>query len=216
MKMKMSTKKMTALAMCAAISYLVMVFGRIPIVLFLKFDPKDAVLAITTLIFGLVPSLLVTAVVCLVEFFTVSDTGFWGLLMNFVGSAAFIVPLATMVNRKDDTKWTALALLVSTLVMTFIMLAWNIVITPIYMKVPFAEVKKLLLPAILPFNIFKGLLNSALTFVALPIVPRLKKTLDLQDEEANHIGIGQVAWISSLLLVSALIIYYALNSPMGK
>ena len=214
--MKLSTKKLTALAMCAAISYLAMVFGRIPIVLFLKFDPKDFILATTTLVFGLVPSLLVTLVVCLVEMFTVSDTGLLGFFMNLIASAAFIIPFSVLVRDRKDAKMTLLALLVSTIAMTVIMLAWNIVITPIYMHVPVEKVLGLLFTAILPFNIFKGLVNSALTFVTLPLVPRLQSIVGIENDDVKKINLSQVAWISALMLVSALVIYYVLNSPMGK
>lgn len=211
MKMKLSTKRLTALAMCAAISYVVMVFGRIPIVLFLKFDPKDFVLATTTLVFGLAPSLLVTFVVCLVELFTVSDTGLLGFFMNLIASSAFIIPLSVMVKDRKDTKRTLLALITSTLIMTVIMLAWNIVITPIYMEVSVEQVMGLLFTAILPFNIFKGLVNSALTFIALPLVPRLQEIVGVKSDEVKRINASKAILIAVVLLVSALIIYFAIN-----
>lgn len=211
MKMKLSTRKLTALAMCAAISYVVMVFGRIPIVLFLKFDPKDFILATTSLVFGLVPSLLVALVVCLVEMFTVSSTGLLGFFMNIIASAAFVIPLSVLVKDRRDAKRTLFALFISIITMTVIMLAWNIVITPIYMKVPVEKVLELLFSAILPFNLFKGLVNSALTFITLPLVPRLQRIVGIENEDVKTISVFQVAWISALLLVSALVIYYAVN-----
>lgn len=209
--MKLSTKRLTALAMCVAISYVVMVFGRIPIVLFLKFDPKDFILATTALVFGLVPSLLVTLVVCLLELVTVSDTGILGFLMNFIASAAFIIPLSVMVKNKKDTKTTLIALVVSTILMTIIMAAWNIVITPIYMKVPVEKVIGLLFTAIIPFNIFKGLVNSALTFVALPFVPRLQDIVGIENDEVKTIKGSQTIIISAVFFVAAIIIYFAIN-----
>lgn len=209
--MKLSTKRLTALAMCVAISYVVMVFGRIPIVLFLKFDPKDFILATTALVFGLVPSLLVTLVVCLLELVTVSDTGILGFLMNFIASAAFIIPLSVMVKNKKDTKTTLIALVVSTILMTIIMAAWNIVITPIYMKVPVEKVIGLLFTAIIPFNIFKGLVNSALTFVALPFVPRLQDIVGIENDEVKTIKGSQAIIISAVFFVAAIIIYFAIN-----
>ena len=45
-KRKLDTKKLTVLAMLAALSFIVMVVGRIPVVLFLKYDPKDVVITI--------------------------------------------------------------------------------------------------------------------------------------------------------------------------
>jgi len=38
--------------MLCALAYVVVVVGRIPIILFLKYDPKDVIIAIGGLIFG--------------------------------------------------------------------------------------------------------------------------------------------------------------------
>ena len=48
--MNNKTKKMTTVAMLCAIAYVVMAVGRIPIVLFLKYDPKDVVITLGGLI----------------------------------------------------------------------------------------------------------------------------------------------------------------------
>lgn len=37
------TKKLTTIAMLCAITYVVMAVGRIPVVLFLKYDPSDVI-----------------------------------------------------------------------------------------------------------------------------------------------------------------------------
>lgn len=44
-------KSITAAVLCA-IAYVVMVVGRIPIVLFLKYDPKDVIITLGGLIWG--------------------------------------------------------------------------------------------------------------------------------------------------------------------
>ena len=49
---RMDTKKMAILAMMAALAYVVMLVGRVPIVLWLKYDPKDVVIAIAAFIYG--------------------------------------------------------------------------------------------------------------------------------------------------------------------
>lgn len=82
-------QQMTILAMLAALAYIVMVVGRIPVVLFLKYDPKDVVIAISGLLYGPLSAMSVSLVVSLVEMLTVSDTGFIGMVMNFLSSATF-------------------------------------------------------------------------------------------------------------------------------
>ena len=61
--------------------------------------------------------------------------------------------------------------------MVSIMLLWNYLITPLYMELPREQVLPLLTSAILPFNMLKGCLNSAIVFLIYkPVVRTLRKT----------------------------------------
>ena len=51
--MNNNTKKITTTAMLAAIAYVVVAVGRIPVVLFLKYDPKDIIITCILLILSL-------------------------------------------------------------------------------------------------------------------------------------------------------------------
>lgn len=42
--MNTKTKKITTIGMLSALAYAVVVVGRVPLVLFLKYDPKDIVI----------------------------------------------------------------------------------------------------------------------------------------------------------------------------
>ena len=44
--MNSNTKKLTSGAMLCAIAYVVMVIGRVPVILFLKYDPKDVIITL--------------------------------------------------------------------------------------------------------------------------------------------------------------------------
>ena len=61
--MKTNTKKITTVGMLSALAYAVVVVGRVPLVLFLKYDPKDIVIAIGGLIFGPLTSFSVSVIV---------------------------------------------------------------------------------------------------------------------------------------------------------
>lgn len=50
--MNSKTKKLTTVAMLCAITYVVMAVGRIPIVLFLKYDPSDVIVTLGGFIWG--------------------------------------------------------------------------------------------------------------------------------------------------------------------
>ena len=64
--MNKNLKKIISLAMLSAIAFAVVTFGRIPIVLFLSYDPKDVIIAIGGFIFGPLSAFIISAVVSLV------------------------------------------------------------------------------------------------------------------------------------------------------
>ena len=84
-----STKKLTTLGLLCTLAYIATVFGRVPLVLFLKYDPKDVVIVIGGLLFSPLTALAISVIVSVTEMFTVSSTGFWGCLMNVISSCAF-------------------------------------------------------------------------------------------------------------------------------
>ena len=85
---KINVKKMTVVAMLTALGYLCMLVFRFKVG-FLTFDIKDAVLAIASLLYGPLTGVFASAAVALLELVTVSDTGIYGLIMNFLSSATF-------------------------------------------------------------------------------------------------------------------------------
>ena len=89
MKLK-RTKQLTTLAMLSALSYTLMAVGRVPVTLFLKYDPKDIIITIGGFIFGPLSALLISSVVSLVEMVTLSETGIIGLIMNILSTVCFV------------------------------------------------------------------------------------------------------------------------------
>ena len=87
-------KKLCVLAMLAAIAYVVMMVGRIPVVAFLKYDPKDIIITIAGFLFGAPSALAVSFVVSLIEMLTLSDTGIIGFFMNVLSTASFASTIA--------------------------------------------------------------------------------------------------------------------------
>ncbi|MBR1757244.1 MAG: ECF transporter S component [Lachnospiraceae bacterium] len=171
------TKKMVTLAMMAALAYVVMVVIRVPVVLFLKYEPKDVIITIAGFLYGPVSSLIISIVVGIVEMVTVSDTGWIGMIMNVISSAAFCVTAAVIYKKNHTLKGAVLGLISGTVLMTAVMLLWNYLITPIYMGYPREAVTSMLLPAFLPFNLVKAALNSAITLLLYkPVVSALRRS----------------------------------------
>src|SRR5690554_3807038 len=98
--MKTQTKKMTTIAMLCAIAYVVMVVGRVPVVLFLKYDPKDIIITIGGFIYGPFTALIISAIVSFLEMFTVSDTGIIGAVMNMLSSCTFACTASYIYKKK--------------------------------------------------------------------------------------------------------------------
>ncbi|MFR9278045.1 riboflavin transporter FmnP [Ezakiella coagulans] len=202
-----NVKTLTSLAMFAALAYALMVVGRFPIVLFLKYDPKDFVLVICSFMFGIIPATIVTAIVSVIEMVTVSDTGLIGLLMNVVATLAFLIPASYFFYKSKSVKNVVVGLIASTLLMTVVMLLWNWVVTPFYMHVPRSEVVKLLVPAILPFNLIKGFLNSALIAFFYSRILKIKSNVLAQNIEPQEHALRNSLIAAVGLIVLALILY---------
>lgn len=160
------TKKLVTLAMLSAIAYLVMFLFRIPIVLFLKYDPKDTIIAIAGFLYGPMSAVSVSVVVSAVEMFTTSETGWIGFIMNVLSSCAFVCPAAFLYSRKRTIRRAAAGLGIGIVLVTVVMCLWNYIMVPLYTPTLSREtVAGMLLPAFVPFNLLKAGLNTALTLL---------------------------------------------------
>lgn len=180
-----SVRKMVLIAMLAAISYLIVAYIRIPVVLFLKYEPKDVIITIGGFLLGPMASCIISLVVSLVEMVSVSDTGPVGCLMNFLSTCSFACTAALIYKRRHSLKGAVLGLVAGSVTMTAVMLLWNWLITPLYMGVTRETVEQMLLPMFLPFNALKAGLNSALVLCLYkPLTSALRKTRLLP--QTNH------------------------------
>ena len=174
--MNVKSKKLTMIGMLCAVAYIVMVVGRFPVVLFLKYDPKDVVITIGGFIFGPMTSFLISLIVSLIGMVTVSETGPIGCIMNILSTCCFACTAAFIYKKQHTMKGAITGLVAGCLLTTAVMLLWNYLITPIYMGYPREAVAELLLPAFLPFNLLKGGLNTVITLLIYkPIVTALRK-----------------------------------------
>ena len=82
-------KQMVMLALLAAIAYMMVSLIRIPVVMFLKYEPKDVIITIGGFLFGPMASFVVSLLVSLIEMVTISETGPIGALMNLLSTSCF-------------------------------------------------------------------------------------------------------------------------------
>ena len=157
--------RMVMVALFCALSYAVTLLFRINVT-FLTFDIKDCMITIGGLLFGPWAAVSVSAVTALLEAITVGDTGFYGLLMDFVSSASFAVVASAIYHYRRDLFGAVIGLVSAIFCMTAIMLGMNLLIVPLYTPgVDVATVAKMLPTLILPFNLTKAVLNAALVLI---------------------------------------------------
>lgn len=204
-----SVKKLTVMAMFCALAYVMVALIRIPLLVpFLKYEPKDVILTIGGFLYGPAAALLSCVVVAFIEMVTISDTGWIGLAMNVLSSAAFACTAAMIYRRKRTIAGAIIGLSCSVVLMVAVMLAWNYVLTPLYMETTRADVAAMLIPLFLPFNLIKGGLNAALTFLLYrPLVQGLRRARLLPESaHAQQKNNRFLLYAGALLLLTACIV----------
>ncbi len=211
--MNNGTKKLTTLAMISAIAYVMVLVGRIPVVMFLKYDPKDIIITMGGLIWGPMASFIVSVIVSLIEMVTISENGVLGCIMNIVSTCSFACTAAFIYNKKRTLSNAVIGLLTGSLMMILVMMLWNYLIAPIYMGYPREAVAELLIPVFLPFNLLKSGLNAGFTFLLYkPITTALRKTGYISDISETHNSKPIGLWIFfSIIIITCVLIILSLN-----
>ncbi len=195
------TLKLTLAALFSAIAFLTVFLFRIPVVLFLKYEAKDVIIALEALILGPGYALITSVVVSLIEMVTISGTGPIGAVMNVLSTATYVLPVALLYKRKKSLTTAVTGLVLGTVIMTVCMLLWNYLITPWYMETPREVVAGMLLPYFLPFNLMKGILNTAFTLLLYkPIMNALRRMGLLPKSESTQKG-GTLAIVINIVAI---------------
>ena len=210
------TEAVVGIAMFAALAYGVTFVFRIP-VSFLTFDAKDAVITVASFVYGPIAGVVMSLLTALIELFTVSGTGFYGFVMNFVSSAVFAATASGIYKLWRNPRGAVLGPVLAVLTMTGTMLLMNLWITPIYMGAPRDQVVAMIPTPLFPFNLAKGLLNAALAML-------LYKPLSVALSRAGLVGRGEekksfswnrtsilIAVVSLLMIAAAVILFVFLK-----
>jgi riboflavin transporter FmnP len=175
--MKCSVKKLVTMAVLAALSIVLMLFIKFPIIPaapYLIYEPADVPILIGTFLFGPLSGLLITVVVSAIQAFATPDgNGLVGFFMHVVATGAFVITAGLIYKKFHHMKGAIIALVAGTLAMAAVMIPVNLIIQPNFFNVPIDVVKSLLIPAIIPFNLIKAGLNSVLTFVVYKRISKI-------------------------------------------
>lgn len=199
------TKNLVLMGLFCALAYVAVCVFRIPVVQWLKYEPKDSIIVMAGFLFGPMAVVAISVVVSVLEFATISDTGIWGLVMNVVSTCAFAFTAAFIYKRHRSQKGAYTGLFMGYLLMVVMMILWNYIVTPFYMGVPRGEVAKMLIPVFLPFNAVKGALNTALTLIMYkPIMHALRRAHLIEQKRSN--SASSALWNTSTLIIAAVLL----------
>ena len=169
-------RKLVVMSLLVAVSVVLIYaihFPLVPAAPFLEYDPADIPILIGALAYGPVAGVLLTVVASIIQGVTVSaGSGLYGIVMHIIATSTLVV-VASGIYKIKRTRWGgAMGLILGTLAMGLIMMPANHFITPMFTGWPVKAVDDLLLPGILPFNLIKAGINSAVTFLVYKTVSR--------------------------------------------
>ena len=202
-------RRLTIMAMFTALAFAAVAFVRIPVMLWLSYEPKDVLLTIGAFLLGPIEGIVMTVVVALLELVTISNTGAIGFVMNVFSSCLFVCTAALIYHRKRTLAGALIGLITGAVLATGGMLLWNYLITPLYMENTTREmVAGMLVPLFLPFNALKSGLNAALTMLLYKSVSstlRAAKLLPPAAKSGNSKKFLAVTVLSALVLAALIL-----------
>ena len=181
--MRSSINCFTTICMLIGLSIVFEYFIAVPILPnapYLLYSPGDLPLLFIGYFFGPLPGILGSAIKAIFfAMFRADGNGIWGMIMNFAASGAFI-GVFSIIARSKIKHGFIFGLISGVLARTGIMIPANLIITPIVFNIPIEAVKKLILPAVIPFNLIHSGINSILFGILLPrlksfFIPFVKK-----------------------------------------
>lgn len=178
--MKNETNKTVKLAMLSALSIVLMLLIRFPIIPsapFLEYEPADVPILIGGLLYGPLSGLILTIAVSLIQAATVSASSGWvGLVMHIISTGSFVL-VASIIYKKFHTNLGAsIAFVLGSLCMTLVAIPSNLFFTVRFWGTPYAAVKVMIPTAIVPFNLIKSGINSVFAFIVYKAVVHLFHT----------------------------------------
>ncbi|MDR3072493.1 MAG: ECF transporter S component [Clostridiales Family XIII bacterium] len=163
------TVKLAKAAMMLAISVVFSFIPSMPVlptVDFIRYEFSDLPILISCFAFGVPAGIVIAALSIVINFFLGgAESGPYGMIMHIIAIGTYVLAAGLIYRVKKDRKHAIIGLIVGILAMTAVMIPSNLFITPAFMGVPVAVVKPLIVPAIIPVNLIKGLISAVLTFI---------------------------------------------------
>jgi len=168
LNVKSRTLKLAKMALMVAITVICTFihFPILPTAPFLEFEVSDIPILIAGFVFGPLSGLVIGVVSILLRALIMSPpSGPYGLLMHIIAIGVFVL-VASLIYKKFKTRKGGLfALIIGGLAMTGVMIPANLLITPLFLGMPVEVIQAMILPILLPFNLLKMAINTAVVFI---------------------------------------------------
>lgn len=226
MNKRLDIKKMCGIAIFAALAFVVALVCNVipPVAGFLSLDVKDAVIAIASFVYGPISAVTISFIAAFIEFITFSTTGWYGFVMNFASSVVFSLTASIMYRKFRSINGALSAFFAAIIATAGVMLILNIFVTPIYLfdyiKIMPADaareyVMSILPTILLPFNLAKALLNSAVAMLLYkPLTLALAKARLLEGKPGkmsfNKYSVI-ILIVGTLALICAIVTFIIIN-----
>lgn len=172
-----STRRIALLAMlcaAAAICTLVLQFPILPGITFLKYDPSGIIALIAGIAYGPAAGAVVSILPYLVHLAT--ESGIYGTVMAILATLSMVLSASLIIHgHATSVKGAIPGLVVGGVVSVAACILGNLAVTPLYTGMSIDAVIGLIIPALLPFNGLKVVINGIVTALLLRSTTRLWK-----------------------------------------
>ena len=212
-RLKSSNKlrRIALIAVFGALAYALMLVIHFK-VSFLTLDLKDAVIVLAGLYFGPGAALSLSILVPLLELISVSDTGLYGFLMNFISTATLSVTASLIYRYKRSLTGAIIALLSAATATVGVMMLFNLWITPYYMGVTVDAVKAMIPTLLLPFNTVKACMNIGFVLLLYKPISTVMQRMRLIEKSPQKQGFNRktivVTTLALVLIATSFVIVF--------
>ena len=152
-----STKRIAVTALFCAVAAICTLFLEFPIlpgVPFLKYDPSAIIALIAGFAFGPATGVAVSIISYLPHIAT--SSGIYGMIMAIIATLSLVLPASLIYKRNTTFKGALIGMCVGAVVCLACCILANIVVST-------EDVVKMIVPALLPFNVAKIAINCVVT-----------------------------------------------------
>jgi len=184
----MTTKKLVRLAVLTAFGVLLMVFIAFPLPLFpefLTYDPGDIPGIIAAFAFGPWAGLLVQFMKCVLAYLIgASKAGIIGMAANFAAGAPMVLVAGLIYHYRKTKKRAVLSMVVGSIAASLVMAVANYYVFFPLWGFPTNDALPLIVGVVIPFNLVKFLMSSAVTFLVYKRVRSIFEVPHLKSAKA--------------------------------